>query len=47
MNTLYLAMAMRKSHFPAAVVGPHRAFLARLRAEGRMDALAASPTAAA
>jgi len=47
MNTLCLVMAMRKPDFPAALVGPHRAFLARLRAEGRMDALAASPTAAA
>ncbi len=37
MNTLYLVMAMRKPDFPTAVVEPHRAFLARLRAEDRLE----------
>ncbi|MFT4197186.1 MAG: YciI family protein [Pseudoxanthomonas sp.] len=33
----YLVMAMRKPDFPAEVAEPHRAFLAELRATGRLE----------
>lgn len=37
MKTLYLVMAMRKPGFRAEVIEPHRAFLAQLRAEDRLE----------
>jgi uncharacterized protein YciI len=33
---LYLVMAMRKPTFDAGVIGPHKAFLDALRAQGRL-----------
>ncbi|MFC6841665.1 YciI family protein [Xanthomonas theicola] len=35
--TLYLVLAMRKPDFPAAVVRPHRDFLAQLRERGLLE----------